>query len=63
MHKRYLLEQKHPKMPPYRERIWCYTYSSVGDFVVGLCVALIVPIVYAALLSWRLAPVEMNQMV
>jgi len=30
-------------------------YSSAGDFVVGLCVTLIVPIVHAALISWNLA--------
>jgi len=24
MHKCYLLDQKHPTMPPYSGRIWCY---------------------------------------
>jgi len=38
-------------------------YCSTGDFVVGLCVTLIVPIVHAALISWRLARLEMNQIV
>jgi len=38
-------------------------YCSTGDFVVGLRVTLIVPIVHAALISWRLARLEMNQIV
>jgi len=38
-------------------------YSRAGDFIMGLCVTLIVPIVHAALIFWYLTPLEMKQMV